>query len=361
MAQVLVNRASAAYGGVRASSLTLFVLLQNLNMSPPKKEIIIIVLLGLVSGISGLLGNIASSVIPKPLIPYIWLSWPLFLVFTVVGIGLVIRQQKLNGSGYSTQQSIPESSNTEGQIFDLYQDHGVSMGNPKQSLVRLTPELFESLGFTMSQITRLQMQSQYDFYYLAISIFMRPRRYMHFTFIELALDFGPKGADEPIIHSIFPESRWVTVISAGGSIQLSLDGNLEFNAESRATGVEEDVEHVPIKEFNYNLNRAIILASGQGGSKCFWRIDDAGFFQEESVLFGVVIKIPKGTSVITLEGFVTAEAVYPTLLAPLPTTFKELKENYLSGFKKRYESRKTWSLDLPISGLVAITDQGFGF
>lgn len=64
-------------------------------MSRNRSYIIVLVLLTLIAGLSGILGNIASSVLPETLQPYLWLAWPLFVVLMLITIGLVIWQVRL--------------------------------------------------------------------------------------------------------------------------------------------------------------------------------------------------------------------------------------------------------------------------
>jgi hypothetical protein len=61
-------------------------------MSRHRTTIVVLVLLGLVSALGGLLGNVASSQLPRAWEPYLWLAWPLFGLFTLAGVGLTIWQ-----------------------------------------------------------------------------------------------------------------------------------------------------------------------------------------------------------------------------------------------------------------------------
>jgi len=54
--------------------------------------ILVLVMIGLISGLGGILGNIAASVLPDTWQPYLWLAWPLFVVSVLALIGLTVWQ-----------------------------------------------------------------------------------------------------------------------------------------------------------------------------------------------------------------------------------------------------------------------------
>jgi WD40 repeat protein len=57
--------------------------------------ILILICASLISGLGGILGNIASGVLPEAWKPYLWVAWPLFGVCLLAGIGLVVWQIRL--------------------------------------------------------------------------------------------------------------------------------------------------------------------------------------------------------------------------------------------------------------------------
>jgi hypothetical protein len=52
--------------------------------------IVIIILTGVIASLTSITGNIVSSTLPEAWKPYLWIAWPLFIAFTVAGIGLGI-------------------------------------------------------------------------------------------------------------------------------------------------------------------------------------------------------------------------------------------------------------------------------
>lgn len=84
----------------------------------------LLILAGLIAGISGILGNVAAGVIPAVAEPYLWLAWPLFLVFTLLSIALAVWQSRANQQDVlatTLQQNITQLQPTAQHRIDLYE------------------------------------------------------------------------------------------------------------------------------------------------------------------------------------------------------------------------------------------------
>src|SRR6266851_4383184 len=79
-------------------------------MSHKRWYVITFVLLSIITGVGSILGNIASNVLPETWRPYLWLAWPLFVVFLLASIGLTIWQHHIQQQNISKAQSnqLPE-------------------------------------------------------------------------------------------------------------------------------------------------------------------------------------------------------------------------------------------------------------
>jgi len=106
----------------------------------------------------------------------------------------------------------------------------VAFGNPRNDLIKLTPDLFKEIGVTVTERLKQQMEKQFDFYYITLIISMRSGEDVEFRQMECELQFGPKGRDEPIIHTIFPTNKWRDLLKGGIGISLALDGDLDWRA-----------------------------------------------------------------------------------------------------------------------------------
>ncbi|HUV95587.1 MAG TPA: NB-ARC domain-containing protein [Anaerolineae bacterium] len=79
-----------------------------ITMSRNHSYVVVLVLLTLIAGLSGVLGNVASSTLPVAWQPYLWLAWPLFVILLLATVGLVIWQarleRKITVSGETSQE-----------------------------------------------------------------------------------------------------------------------------------------------------------------------------------------------------------------------------------------------------------------
>jgi len=64
-------------------------------MSRNRSYVVVLVLLTLIAGLSGVLGNVASSTLPMAWQPYLWLAWPLFAILLLATVGLAVWQARL--------------------------------------------------------------------------------------------------------------------------------------------------------------------------------------------------------------------------------------------------------------------------
>jgi hypothetical protein len=195
----------------------------------------------------------------------------------------------------------------------------VFFGTPRDNLIHLTPNLFQSVGADLSEVRKRQMREDFDFYYMTLTVSMQPGRGAQFTRVECELDFGPKGPSEPIVQSIFPKSEWKEVLNWGGGMKMGLNGNLESVAgvdmKALPKGLLEKLPgqikakivnknkleaFIAIPDYVYKLGRSEIAAMGEGNSRTFWRIEKPDLKEAQTVQFGVVFKVPKGTTAIEL-------------------------------------------------------------
>ncbi|MFO7538507.1 MAG: hypothetical protein R6X32_10670 [Chloroflexota bacterium] len=137
-------------------------------------------------------------------------------------------------------------------------DTKVQFGNPRSNLVAITADQLHDSGIALNSIQRQQLQGEYDFYFMTITVDMRPRPGSHFSALAAELNFGPKGEDEPIVQSIFPHTSWKNVMSFGGGMNLGLDANLNWKVGVDTSRLSELYEKAP--ELRANLeNRTLKL------------------------------------------------------------------------------------------------------
>jgi hypothetical protein len=249
----------------------------------------------------------------------------------------------------------------------------VSFGNPTDRLIRLTEERFKKSGTELDNSYKQEMREQFDFYYMTLTVDLRPERAARFWRLTCELDFGPKGSGEPIIQSLFPTQQWRSVMSFGVGMEVGLNGNLDWNVGVDSSQLAQLLQSLPgelkanvankddfkaflaVSAYRYELGHPEILTNGEGNSTCYWRIQDQELQKIGTAKFAIVFKVPKGTESITLRGTAWAEPDINWLTADIRDVFGELSDQLkqLLRQKNKEASRfargdaEEWSLTLP--------------
>jgi|APLak6261659701_1056019.scaffolds.fasta_scaffold00558_3 hypothetical protein len=260
----------------------------------------------------------------------------------------------------------------EAAISSLFKTE-VRFGTPKDKLMRLTEETFQESGTKLSPMFKRQMQEQYDFYYLTVTVIMQPEPGAQFVRLACELDFGPKGSDEPIIQTIFPTDKWRDVMNFGVGMNVGLDGSLSWNVgvdstklpqvikllsgglQAKAANKNEFKAFIAIPESKYQLGRSEITALGESSPTCYWHIQDPELQKMTSMEFATVFKVPKGTESISLKGTVWAEPNMKWLTMNVEQIFKRLADNFKNLLTQDGDTipdlsrgvEETWTLKLP--------------
>lgn len=248
----------------------------------------------------------------------------------------------------------------------------VSFGNPRDNLILLTEKIFQDTGVELTSFYRQQMRDTYNFYYMTVTVDLSPKPSAKFWRLCCQLDFHPKGESEPIIQTIFPESKWRTVMKWGVGMNLGLNANLDWSLGVDASKLAE-IAHLPgelkanvasknemrafivMDDYPYEAGRFEIFAQGSGSSKCFWRIEKPELQKMATVKFAIVFKVPKGCKSIDLSGIVWAEPNINWLFENIEVVFSALSERLKNLFPDREKAASSlartaseqWTLTLP--------------
>ena len=248
----------------------------------------------------------------------------------------------------------------------------VQFGNPRANLVAITADQLHGSGIELSSIQKQQLEGTHDFYFMTMTVDMRPQPGAHFSALACELNFGPKGANEPIVQSIFPKTSWKNVMTFGGGMNLGLDADLNWKVGVDASKLSELTDkapelsanlenkndmksHIVLHDFSYDLGRFDIAAYGEDNSECYWYIQNADLQQMLTVKFSLVFKVPTGTEEFTLTGKAWAEPSMSWLTANMRNVFGDLADKFKNLFRRRDEAAsdlargaaETWTLTLP--------------
>lgn len=258
------------------------------------------------------------------------------------------------------------------KVDSLFQTK-VSFGNPRDRLIRLTENTFKDSGTELDSIYKQQMQEQFDFYYMTLTVALRPERGTRFWRLTCELYFSPKGSNEPIIISLFPTQKWRSVMNFCVGMDVGLNGNLNWDVGVDSSKLAELLDLIPqdikanvtsknnfkavlaIPTYEYHLGHSEILTNGEGLSTCYWRIQDQELQKIGTAKFGIVFKVPKGTESITLQGTVWTEPDLNWLTADIRDVFANLSDHLKKLLKQKNEAAihfargdsEQWELNLP--------------
>lgn len=283
---------------------------------------------------------------------------------------------KLGNLSGGTLQELPKGV----AIIESLRRSSVSFGDPRNELIQLTEESFKDSGTELTSIYKQQMQTQFDFYYMTLTVDMLPQPGAQFRRLTCELDFSPKGPDQPIVQTIFPNQQWREVLSYGVGMKVGLNGKLDWNAgvdseqlaqvigalpgelKGNAENINEFSGVVAIPEYRYSLGQTEITALGQGNSNCYWRLQNQELQRIGTARFGTVFKVPKGTESITLNGTAWAEPDMNWLTADIKDVFLELMRRFEGISRNKEEAAnqfargtaEQWQLNLPKAISTAI-------
>lgn len=249
----------------------------------------------------------------------------------------------------------------------------VLFGNPTDQLIYLTEETFKNSGTELKEIYRQQMQGQFDFYYMTLTINLLPERATRFWRLSCNLDFEPKGSQEPIIQTLFPTQQWRSVMSFGVGMEVGLNGDLDWNIGVDSSQLGRLSESLPgdlkakigskdnfqgfvtLPSYKYELGYPEIFVTGEGNSICDWRIQDENLQKLGTLRLGIVFKVPQGVNTISLQGRVWVEPNMNWLTSDLRDVFYALGNKFKTLLNQGDEvadkfarwDEKSWQLSLP--------------
>ncbi|MCI5222598.1 MAG: hypothetical protein D3924_08000 [Candidatus Electrothrix sp. AR4] len=127
-----------------------------------------------------------------------------------------------------------------------------------------------------------------------------------FSRLECELRFCDGETDSsqlPVVYDMFPKDKWLDVLKAGIDCTVTLDENMKFSATLEEPGefvqaqagveFQTKLKSFLAASFRYRLRRPKIKARGKLDTICFWQLDGKEYVDEEDVLLGVLLMVPK--------------------------------------------------------------------
>lgn len=246
-------------------------------------------------------------------------------------------------------------------VIESWRKSRISFGDPRNELIQLTESTFQNSGTELTERIKHQMQTQWDFYYMTLTVDMVPQPGAQFRRLTCELDFFPKGSMQPIVESIFPNQQWREVLKFGVGMKVGLNGNLGWRAGVNSEQLAQFVAALPgdlkadvsnenefsgvleIPKYIYSLGQTEVTARGDGNSTCFWRLQNQGLQRLGTAKFVTVFKVPQGTESITLNGTAWGEPDMQWLTADIEDVLIALLKRFKSISREEEEMENQFS------------------
>lgn len=205
--------------------------------------------------------------------------------------------------------------------------------SPKPDTRRIDPVELQESGKEISRDVQAKMQ-EYDFHQVVMPVTLKSKVGWAFSRLECELRFCDGETDSsqlPVVYSMFPEDNWVDVLQAGIDCTVTLDEQMQFAATHEEAGGEfqAKIKSFLTTSFRYRLRRPKIKARGKLDTVCFWQLDGKEYVDEENVLLGVLLMVPKTRK---HPVSVTAEAI-------AYHDFQFLTADIFSGYFKEFDEK----------------------
>lgn len=177
--------------------------------------------------------------------------------------------------------------------------------SPKLDIRIIDPAELRGSGKEISRDVQAKMQV-YDFYQIVIPVTLKSRVGWAFSRLECELRFCEGETDSsqvPVVYDMFPKDDWVDVLKAGIDCTVTLNEQMQFSAipeetaefvqAQAGTEFQGKIKSFLSASFRYRLRRPKIKVRGKLDSVCFWQLDGKEYVDEESVLLGVLLLVPK--------------------------------------------------------------------
>ncbi len=256
------------------------------------------------------------------------------------------------------------------EAFEKLKNGQLQMDNPQALIQRLRAKDFEAQKLALLPDIKNSMGGKdgYAFYLLSVPVLLFPEKGAQYRLLESLFTFEAQEEQRPLgIHNIFPTPFWKPVLDLGGSLNLALDGGLEWGAEvdlaeskiaklggqltARVQNKNQLTSFLKILLFEHSLGKMEIEAQYSAGT-AMWRLDSKKAIRSQKhVRFVMLLKVPKEVEQIQLQAALQAEVDFGWLTAEVSHVFERLPQAIRQIIKREkglpLQDFQNWTLHLP--------------
>ncbi|MHC9542311.1 MAG: hypothetical protein AB9903_22610 [Vulcanimicrobiota bacterium] len=247
----------------------------------------------------------------------------------------------------------------------------VELGNPQHTLKVIDPRKFEEngIGIKESILNEISKPNGWKYLLFHLPVLLFTGRGLKFSLFELQSTLSALSSimEQPVIHSIFPQGEWRSILEYGvgmdltinSALQLGIDGAVplellaplkgditcNMDAESKQFG------KIKVNQYTYDLGHALIEAKNNGKT-VMWRFDyEKVYNSAKSIDLIVICKVPKDLFEFKVTSSCYAEASINWIAENIEHIFSRLTQPFrkilLDCRGIKYEDSKVWTLKIP--------------
>ncbi|HSH04868.1 MAG TPA: hypothetical protein VLL52_20310 [Anaerolineae bacterium] len=255
-------------------------------------------------------------------------------------------------------------------VDDLWKSE-ISFGDPRSRLQAVTKGSLAAKGVELSAEMQAQMDL-WDFYTLTLRVDMKPKPGAHFRQLLCRFHLNPDDDQGAVVQAMFPEEAWMPVLSWGGQFGLGIGAGLGWqgivepvdlavveglgaSVAGRIVNREEAKAQIALAPFEYTGGRFTIVANGVDNERAYWRIEGEELTQTTSMLFALLLKVPKGQETLAFKAEAWAEPDMTWLVNSVRNVARDLTDRLLGLLKLKQKAAlkfglyagEKWVLTLP--------------
>jgi hypothetical protein len=197
----------------------------------------------------------------------------------------------------------------------------------RPNVYEVTAEEVVKAAKQLVPIAAAKYEQNFRFYLMRFPFDLRPSGPWSFNELKVEVQFG-SGPQEhrPKVHAIFPNSKMQEKLSATGTLQVSLEPTLEFQAKTGGLKLEAGQAAISggasintgirggaslgVGPVGVNWKKAIVKTSQTGLEWVWWEIGGAELNEGDDPQLMVILQVPRDSSSVTATGRLVTTRYY---------------------------------------------------